>query len=249
MLYIDTEVNGHHIKALVDSGAQATIMSQSCAETCGVTRLIDTRFSGVAKGVGTARILGHVHMAEIKIGGTVLRCSFTVMEGKDVDLLFGLDMLKRYQACIDLRANKLVFPDNEVSFLPESEIPKHVDDAMKSEPTVPGPQGTEIGAKSGAIRPAGSSADASASLASGAGAGSSAGPQRSGGSTSTSGNNGQGQASSAAISAQATSSAASYPQTSIDQLVSLGFSRNEAISALNATSGNVEYAAGLLFQN
>ena len=227
MLYIDVEVNGHKVKAFVDSGAQATIMSPSCAESCGIMRLVDKRFAGIARGVGTANILGRVHSAQIKIGSLFLPCSFTVMEGKDVDLLLGLDMLKRHQACIDLSKDKLVIQDVEVPFLGEADIPRSFEEV--TEPTVEGPGGTTIGGRSGAISGPAGPATANTPTAPVAQAAATHQPQP-------------------PIQPPRPAQAPAPSAESIDQLVALGFSREEAINALNACDGNVEFAAGLLFQ-
>ena len=254
MLYIPVEVNRHPVKAFVDSGAQTTIMSPSCAESCNIMRLIDKRYSGVAKGVGTAQILGRVHSADIRIGDASMACSFTVMEGKDVDLLLGLDMLKRFQALIDLKNNKLVFGDgNEVSFLGESEIPKMLEERLEHEPTVMGPDGTEVGARSGTVKHhagEGSSAAANGS-ASFQGAGRTLGNGGGGasGSTAASASNSGGAGGGAAATPSAAGGARpGHSKENIDQLMALGFAREQAIAALDACDGNVEYAAGLLFQ-
>lgn len=232
MLYVDIEVNGHKVKALVDSGAQATIMSPQCAEACNIMRLVDRRFAGIAKGVGTATIVGRVHSAQIKIGSLFLPCSFTVMEGKNVELLLGLDMLKRHQASIDLAKDKLVIQGVEIPFLGEAEIPKDFEEALEEEPTLKGPGGTTIGGRSGAISQPGA--------ASGAPGPSSSAPAQSA------------TPAAAAAAATAPSPAASgqrqFPNESIEQLMQLGFPRDAAIRALEATGGNLEFAAGLLFQ-
>jgi DNA damage-inducible protein 1 len=230
MLYINVEVNGHPVKAYVDSGAQATVISPSCAEACGIMRYLDTRFSTIAVGVGTAKILGRVHHAEIAIGGAVMPCSFTVMEGKAVDLLFGLDMLKRYKAKIDLEKNVLAFEGIEVPFLAEHEIPKHFFDAELDEPTIPGPDGTEIGAHSGAVRPAGETSKAASKAAETEPKTSEAQPEPS-------------------SSASQSTSTEEFPPPDVERLIQLGFPRQAAIQALRAANGDVNLAAQLLMES
>ena len=126
MLYIDCTINKIPMQAFVDSGAQSTIMSKHCAERLGIMRLVDTRFQGQAVGVGVGKIIGRVHAFNIEIGGRFFNCSFQVLEASDIELLFGLDMLKRHQCCIDLHRSKLSLSagEIEVEFIPEARVSK-----------------------------------------------------------------------------------------------------------------------------
>ena len=220
MLYIPVEVNGQTLKAFVDSGAQRTVMSPSCAEKCGVMRLLDKRYGGTAVGVGTAKILGRVHSAQIKIGSLYLPCSFMVVEGKSIDLLLGLDMLKRYQANIDLMKGALVIQGAEVPFLGEADIPREQQEheqAMLDQAKKAGLAATAANPASSGPSQAAPSTEASSSTAN------APGPAQP---TSTTG-------------------PASFPPADIAKLTDLGASREEAVHLLDITGGNVEQAAGI----
>ncbi|CAI9780165.1 unnamed protein product [Fraxinus pennsylvanica] len=97
------------IEAFVDSKAQSTIISKSCAERCGLSRLLDTWYRGIAQGVGQSEIIGRIHVAPIKVGNNFYLCTFTVLDSPNMELLFGLDMLRKHQE------NVLRFGGEEVS--------------------------------------------------------------------------------------------------------------------------------------
>ena len=128
MLYVEAKINSHPIQAFVDSGAQMTIMSKKVAQQCGLFDLIDTRFAGVAAGVGTGKILGKVHIVQLQIGDSYFPCSVSVMDSPadgatEMPFLLGLDMLKRHQVCIDCAKGVLRFTGGkEIPFLHEKDL-------------------------------------------------------------------------------------------------------------------------------
>lgn len=215
MLFVPVWVNGHQVKAFVDSGAQATIMSPQCVERCNMSHLIDKRFQGIARGVGEAKIIGRIHSAPMKVGDSFLPCSFTVMENKGIEMLLGLDMLKRHQGTIDLNRNVLVMGGSEVPFLPESEIPEEFEEFQTA---AGGPEAASSSSSSSRPPVAGPPSTSNAST------------------------------SSRIADAQPAPTTTQYSDDTISNLMGLGFSRQQVVSALDQAGGNPELAAALLFQ-
>ena len=64
-------------------------------------------------------------MAQIQIEKDYLTSSFSILEDQPMDMLLGLDMLKKHQCTIDLKRNMLVIgtTGTETPFLSEVDLP------------------------------------------------------------------------------------------------------------------------------
>jgi DNA damage-inducible protein 1 len=230
MLYVDSVVNGVPMKAFIDCGAQMTVMTVQTAERCGIMRLVDRRFAGMAKGVGSAPIVGRVHSCDLKIGNSVFPCSFTVMEQGGHDFLLGLDMLKRFQAVVDLRSNTLSIGDEVVSFLGEGDVPmdqrvgagaEDNDTAMDEEQVME--QSRREAEQADLARAAAASAEAGEER-----------PQT------------PPPPISAGVAAAPAAAAPSVNEAAVSNLTAMGFSREQAVGALDACNGDADMAAAML---
>ncbi|XP_045470296.1 protein DDI1 homolog 2 isoform X1 [Harmonia axyridis] len=228
MLYINCRVNGYPVKAFIDSGAQTTIMSSSCAERCNIMRLVDTRWAGIAKGVGIQKIIGRIHMVQIQIENDYLITSFSVLEEQPMDMLLGLDMLKRHQCCIDLRKNVLRIgtTGTETPFLSERELPECARLSSASEEDVIERSRKEAEEK--ALKDAIQNSRQSAQIASSS---SSSQPMI----TSTTSNSFQ------------ISEGDKFTEQSVQEIVQVGFTREQAILELRRFNGDKTQAMAALF--
>ncbi len=146
-----------------------------------------------------------------------------------MDLLFGLDMLKAHQACIDLEKNVLRIQGREVGFLPEHELPAQA--RQLEVPEVPtSTPGSGSGGRIGGASGGGSGSGGTSSFP---GSGRSLGSVPGGG---------------PAASQSGQAPAIAHSEEAVAALINLGASREQAIQLLSAAGGNLDVAASLLFQ-
>ena len=106
-IHVMCEINGFLVPAIIDTAAEVTVMSTSCAKRCRVSSLIDTQHSGKAIGVGSSEIVGGINGLNLRIGPLNFQNKISVLRNSRCDLLIGLDILKRFQCEISFRERLL----------------------------------------------------------------------------------------------------------------------------------------------
>jgi DNA damage-inducible protein 1 len=191
-------------------------------------------------------------------------------QGRDVDLLFGLDMLKAHQACIDLAEDCLRIKGRTVRFLPEHELPDNA--RMDANPESTDANASSSSAAGPSSNP-GSTAVPNSFPGSGntlGGAGTPSSQNSRPGSRLNPGTPGIGnlvnagtptssrqtpgpspnanRSGSASAGTNSNPNASQFPEKDIQVIMGMGgVSRLQAIQTLEAAGGNVEVAASLLF--
>ena len=106
-LQVMCEVNGYTVPAIIDTGAQISIMSYSCAQRCRINNNIDARYAGRAIGVGSSDILGRINGLSMKIGPISFDGKVSILRDSRVDFLIGLDFLKRFNCEVSFKDRAL----------------------------------------------------------------------------------------------------------------------------------------------
>eukprot|EP00930_Biecheleria_cincta_P061593 TRINITY_DN47158_c0_g1_i1.p1 TRINITY_DN47158_c0_g1~~TRINITY_DN47158_c0_g1_i1.p1 ORF type:complete len:293 (-),score=54.99 TRINITY_DN47158_c0_g1_i1:86-916(-) len=123
LVYVACEVGNTAVEMMVDTGAQSSVISMPLVRRLQLETHLDSRYQGMASGVGTARILGKLRGVPVKLGHVEFALDFSVLGVDDPLLLLGIDQLRRFRCIVDLDKQQLVFGGSggvEVAFLPPS---------------------------------------------------------------------------------------------------------------------------------
>merc|ERR1712226_26546 len=105
-LYIDCEINGTKISALIDTSFNSTLISARAAKQCGLQLLIDSHIHTTIKGTGLKNkgtVIGVLNCVLIEVELVALPCNIGVIDGLPVDLIMGLDTIVHHRISIDLK--------------------------------------------------------------------------------------------------------------------------------------------------
>ncbi|EFP00502.1 hypothetical protein CRE_21735 [Caenorhabditis remanei] len=121
MPHIQLCIEGVLITALVDTGAQLSIITRSLAEKCGILGRLDSRFQVDAQGIGgVSKAMGKILDVELEFSGYYLPVVLTVFEECSLgsELIIGVDILTAYNASVDFKKKAVRFNDEvEVEML------------------------------------------------------------------------------------------------------------------------------------
>lgn len=120
--YVACEIADRAVEILVDTGAQCSVISMPLVRQLNLESRLDSRQQGVAMGVGSAQILGHLRGIPVQMGHVEFSLDFSVLGVDQSLLILGVDQMRRFKCVVDLDKQMLLFGGRdgvEVPFLPE----------------------------------------------------------------------------------------------------------------------------------
>ncbi|EFO63562.1 DDI1-like DNA-damage inducible protein [Giardia lamblia P15] len=128
-VYIHIELNGHQDIAVIDTGAEFSTISLDTAIRCGLEDHIDKRQEGRALGVGSSRIVGKIHLVQLKYGEEYFATNFMVVESV-VGTLLGMPFLRMHRMVIDLAIYQIRIGDVSLPIMSDAEVEAYKADMM-----------------------------------------------------------------------------------------------------------------------
>lgn len=126
-------LNGAADTCIVDTGAEFNTLSLATARRCGIDSLVDYGVAGRAVGVGASKIVGKLHLVEVRFGSKVLPMNFVVLEDECPTLL-GMSCLRMYRAVVDLSNMTVVLDGERVDILGDADVEAYLAAMLQARP-------------------------------------------------------------------------------------------------------------------
>mmetsp|Transcript_48359 Transcript_48359/g.113189 ORF Transcript_48359/g.113189 Transcript_48359/m.113189 type:complete len:269 (-) Transcript_48359:190-996(-) len=121
LIHVGCEMGNTMVEMMIDTGAQTSVISEPLVRRLQLQGHMDSRFQGMAAGVGTARILGKLRGVPVKMGHVEFALDFSVLGVEQPLLMLGIDQMRRFKCVVNLERQCLTFGGSdgvEVPFLP-----------------------------------------------------------------------------------------------------------------------------------
>ncbi len=101
-MHLSVEINSCLIEGLVDTSASMSVMAAAVVRELGLMHMVSgSETYKMASGVVT-QALGRIGEVPIKVGGVQCNMTFMVVDTDNYDVLFGLDLLIKIGAIVDI---------------------------------------------------------------------------------------------------------------------------------------------------
>lgn len=114
--FIGIKIAGRKTKALVDSGAQFSLMSLAATRSIGVEEEIDRTMcsSRRIRGIGTQRLIGGIESLDLMIGTSKFKQGFGIIQDIPCEIILGNDFLIEYKCTLSYKERCLFVGDKDV---------------------------------------------------------------------------------------------------------------------------------------